>query len=112
MQPFDPTGVVFEGVPVKQVASVKVVGYTFDTKLCFAEMVQASAQKARSRVGMLRRLSGFLDSDNLQLMYTAFIRPVMGMVLCFTSLLLNLTYLSLTGCKLLLWSWASFRWIV
>lgn len=76
-EPFDPTGVEFEGHPVKQVSSLKVVGYTFDSKLSWPEMVDDKAKKARSRVSMLRRLSRFLNNDNLKLMYTSFIRPVM-----------------------------------
>jgi hypothetical protein len=75
--PFDPTGIVFEGFPVKQVHSVKAVGFTFDCKMSWAEMVATKAKKARARVAALRRMSGFLDSRNLKLMYTAFVRPVM-----------------------------------
>lgn len=62
---------------MKQVDSVKIVGYTFDCKLSWSEMVALKAKKARSRVGALRRLTKFLDRENLKLMYTSFIRPIL-----------------------------------
>ena len=75
--PFDPTGIIFEGVPVEQVSSTKIVGYVFDSKFTWAEHLAGKAKKARSRVAALRRLGGFMDSANLRLMYTTFIRPVL-----------------------------------
>jgi hypothetical protein len=75
--PFDPTGVVFEGVAVQQVKSTKIVGFTFDSKCTWAEHLELKAKKARSRVAALRRLARYLDSSNLKLMYTTFIRPVL-----------------------------------
>ena len=76
-KPFDPTGVEFCGVPVKQCDSAKIVGFHFDSKLSWAKMVAERAKKGRQRLAMLRRLTRFLDSSNLELMYTAFIRPVL-----------------------------------
>ena len=66
-----------EGQQVKRVDEVKLVGYLFDSKLTMSSMVGALAKKARSRVGALRRLKPMLDSSNLQLMYTMFVRSVM-----------------------------------
>ena len=57
---------------------MKLVGFTLDSKLTWSPMVARLARKARSKVAALRRLKPFLDSDNLQLMYTAFIRYGMG----------------------------------
>ena len=57
--------------------AIKIVGFTFDCKLTWSGMVADKAKKARTRVAALRRMSGFLDSNNLKLMYTAFVRPVM-----------------------------------
>ena len=79
--PFDPfarsSGIVMEGQQVKRVEEVKLVGYLFDSKLTMGSMVNALAKKARSRVAALRRLKPMLDRDNLQLMYTMFIRSIM-----------------------------------
>ena len=79
--PFDPfarsAGIVMEGQQVKRVDEVKLVGDLFDSKLTMSSMVGALAKKARSRVGALRRLKPMLDSSNLQLMYTMFVRSVM-----------------------------------
>jgi hypothetical protein len=76
-EPFDPAGVVFEGVPVKQVSSTKIVGYIFDSKFTWAEHISIKAKRARSRVAALRRLARFLDPSNMRLMYTCFVRPVL-----------------------------------
>ena len=70
-------GIVFEGCPVGQAMCTKVVGYQFDSKLTWGYMIDDRARKARCRVGAIRRLASFLDSSNLCLMYTAFIRPVL-----------------------------------
>jgi hypothetical protein len=76
-RPFDPTGVKFEGIPVKQVSSTKIVGFTFDSKFSWAEHIEVKAKSARCRIGALRKLSRFLDSQNMKLMYTCFVRPVL-----------------------------------
>ena len=73
---FDPTGVVFEGTVVKQVDHTKIVGFTFDSKLTWSRMIDGLAKKGGARVAALRRMAPFLDSNNLKLIYTSFIRPV------------------------------------
>lgn len=55
------TGIVFEGCPVQQVESAKVVGFTFDSKPSYKEMIDEKAKKARGRIAALRKLSGFLN---------------------------------------------------
>ena len=76
-EPFDPTGINFDGEQVVQVETMKLVGFTLDCKLTWKPMVEAIAKKARIRLGALRRLKRHLDSNNIKTMYTAFVRSTM-----------------------------------
>lgn len=62
------------GKPIKQVDQMKLVGYTFDSRMTWGPMVDRLARKARCKLGAIRRLSKFLDPQNLKLMYTTFVR--------------------------------------
>ena len=85
--PFDHTGIVFDeralgmigatGVPVKQVFTLKLVGFVFDSKLTWGPMSAAITNKARMRLGALHRLRPVLDDANLKTMYIMFIRSIM-----------------------------------
>ena len=68
---------VFGGALVKRKKAVKLVGYTFDETMSWSTMIGAMAKKARVRVGMLCKLRHVLDDDNMEKMYTSFIRPIM-----------------------------------
>ena len=80
-KPFDPhghsAGTKMGGFAVEQVSEVKLVGFLFDSKLTFAPMVDKLAKKARIRIGALRRLEPMLNSENIKLMYTMFVRSIM-----------------------------------
>jgi hypothetical protein len=65
------------GKPIKQVDQLKLVGYLFDSKMTWGPMVDMLAKKARAKLGAIRRLCPFLDSQNIKLMYTTFIRSGM-----------------------------------
>ena len=77
-KPYDPndycSGIKMDGIAVAQLDEAKLVGYTFDSKLGFVKMVDKIARKARTRIAALRRLKPMLDSSNLQMMYTMFIK--------------------------------------
>ena len=79
--PFDlcerSSGIKMGGVFVEQVDEVKLVGYLFDSKLKFGAMVDKLARKGPTRVAALRRLKPMLNSDNLKLMYTMFVRSIL-----------------------------------
>ena len=75
--PFDPIGVVMDGTPVELVAELKLVGFTFDSKLRLKAVVENLAKKGRVRVAALRRLTNMLDSENMKTMYLMFVRSVM-----------------------------------
>ena len=65
------------GEPIQQVSQMKLVGFVFDLKMTWGPMVDRLAKKARCKLGAIRRLRPFLDSENLKLMYTAFVRSGM-----------------------------------
>ena len=75
--PFDPTGVEMGGYVVSQVDSVKVTGFTFDSKLLWSNHIDLMVKKAKQRVGVLRNLVPYLDSTNMKLMYDAFVRSIL-----------------------------------
>jgi hypothetical protein len=62
---------------IKQVSQMKLVGFIFDSKMTWGPMVDMLAKKARCKLGAIRRLRPYLDSRNLKLMYTAFVRSGM-----------------------------------
>ena len=62
---------------IKQVSQMKLVGFIFDSKMTWGPMVDMLAKKARCKLGAIRRLRPYLDSQNLKLMYTAFVRSGM-----------------------------------
>jgi hypothetical protein len=70
-------GLQCEGLKVKVVDQMKLVGFVFDSKLKWAGMVDRVRSKARCRLGALFRMCGVLDSENKGIMYKAFIRSVM-----------------------------------
>ena len=80
-RPYDPndycSGIKMGGAAVEQLDEAKLVGYLFDSQFGFGKMVDKIARKARTRIAALRRLKPMLDSDNLQMMYTMFIRSIL-----------------------------------
>lgn len=59
---------MFDGVPIQQKEAVKLVGYTFDEELSWAQMISDKAKKARQRLGMLCRLRQVLFNENMRAM--------------------------------------------
>ena len=75
--PFDASGICFDGFDIPCRSSIKLVGYTIDSKLRWGPMVDRLAKKARARIGALRRIAHHLDSSNMKIMYSSFIRSIM-----------------------------------
>ena len=67
----------FGGELVKRKPACKLVGYLFDEKLSWAGMIADITKKARMRLGMLVRIRRLLNDENMRVMYTTFIRPIM-----------------------------------
>ena len=72
--PFDLTGIVMDGKAVEQMTQMKLVGFIFDSKMRWGQMIDKVARKARARLAALRRLVPVLDAGNLKTMYMMFIR--------------------------------------
>jgi hypothetical protein len=75
--PFNPTGIIMDVHPIKQVGHIELVGFTIGSKLTWGLMIDDIAKKARKRIAALYRMSTSLDSGNLKLMYTSFIRYIL-----------------------------------
>ena len=75
-RPFKLKDVVFDGFDLPSKPCIKLVGYSIDSKLRWGDMVDRIAKKARIRLAALRRVQSFVDSHNLELIYTTFIRPI------------------------------------
>ena len=56
---------------------LKLVGFTFDSKMTMEPMVKKTSKKGRAKIAALFRLRPYLSSDNLELMYKAFVRSAM-----------------------------------
>ena len=75
--PFDLSGIMFDGFEIPLRPHIKLVGYTIDSKLRRGQMIDRIAKKARARLGALRRVSCFLDSENIKIIYSSFFRSIM-----------------------------------
>ena len=56
---------------------MKLVGFIFDPTLSWGPMITHLAKKARVRLGAVCRLRRHLTAENMETMYTAFVRSVL-----------------------------------
>ena len=68
---------VMENKMIKMVSELKLVGYIYDSALTWGPMIQSLVLKARKRIGAVKHLNRFLNSENMKLVYEMFIRSVM-----------------------------------
>ena len=73
----DHPSLVMDGIPIKEAETLSVLGFHFDRRLTWAAMIDVMVSRSRQRLGCLRRILDYLDSNTLQLAYKAFIRPIM-----------------------------------
>ena len=73
----DHPSLVMDSVPIVEVETMSVLGFRFDRRLTWAAMIDKMVSHSRQRLGCLRRILDYLDSNTLQLVYKAFIRPIM-----------------------------------
>ena len=66
-----------DGKKIAFVSSLKLVGFTIDSKLNWKKMACAAAAKGRSMIGALYRLQSLLKPSDLEQIYTSFIRSKM-----------------------------------
>ena len=74
---FDISALRFKGEEVEQVKEIKLVGFTFDEKMTMEPMIKKASKKGRAKIAALYRLKPYLDSENLETMYKAFVRSSM-----------------------------------
>ena len=72
--PFDVSGLLFEGFPIKLANQTKAVGYQLDSRLRWGPMVDSISKKAKGRFAGLSRVRRFLDNTNMKAIYEMFIR--------------------------------------
>jgi hypothetical protein len=68
---------VMDGVEIGFVKSMKLVGFTFDSKLNWSCMLKSTASKGRSVLGALYRMKLLLKPVDLQMIYKSFVRSKM-----------------------------------
>ena len=66
-----------DGVEIGFVKSMKLVGFTFDSKLNWSCMLKNIASKGRSVLGALYRMKLLLKPIDLQMIYKSFLRSKM-----------------------------------
>ena len=66
-----------DGIPIKEAETLSVLGFHFDHWLTWAAMIDVMVSRSRQRLGCLRKILDYLNSNTLQLAYKAFIRPMM-----------------------------------
>ena len=76
-KPFDVSGLRFQGEQVEFKKELKLVGFIFDEKMTMAPMIAKQSKKARAKLAGLFRLRPFLDNNNIETMYKAFVRSGM-----------------------------------
>jgi hypothetical protein len=75
--PYDASGITFNGEELRVLDDATLVGLKIDPKLRWGPMVDKLAVKARQRLGALSRVRHLLDSRNMCAIYTMFIRSIM-----------------------------------
>jgi hypothetical protein len=68
---------VMDGTDIAYVSSMKLVGFTIDSKLNWKKMACAAASRGRSMLGAMYRLQSLLKPSDLKTIYTSFIRSKM-----------------------------------
>ena len=66
-----------DGIPIKEAETLSVLGFHFDRRLSWTAMIDTMVSRSIQRLGCLRRILDYLDSNTLQLAYKAFIRLLM-----------------------------------
>ena len=66
-----------DGTPIKEAETLSVLGFHLDHRLTWAAMIDMMVSRSRQRLGCLRRILDYIDSNTLELAYKAFIRPMM-----------------------------------
>ena len=74
---FDISNICFGGSRVDQVSELKIVGFLFQSGMTWGSMVSKLAKKGRQRMAAFFRMKHSLSSQNLEIMYKAFVRSVM-----------------------------------
>ena len=75
--PYDASGITFNGEELRVLDDATLVGLKIDSKLRWGSMVDKLAVKARQRLGALSRVRHLLGSKNMCAIYTMFIRSIM-----------------------------------
>ena len=66
-----------DSIPITEAETISVQGFHFDRHLTWAAMIDKMVSCSGQRLGCLRRILDYLDSNTLQLAYKAIIRPMM-----------------------------------
>ena len=68
---------IFNNVPVKEVATHKHLGITFNTTCQWSDHIDQLISKVTPKLNVLRSLKFDLDRKTLEIMYFSFVRPVL-----------------------------------
>ena len=74
---FNASGIIFNNEELSVVDETTLVGLVIDRQMRWGPMIKKLAVKARQRIGALSRVRHLLNSENLKMVYTMFIRSIM-----------------------------------
>ena len=63
-------------LPIEEVDHFKILGFTFDRKLTWSNMIEHISTRGRQRMGALYRIKDYLGPRGLAIAFRAFVRPV------------------------------------
>ena len=63
-------------LPIKEVESLKILGFYFDKKLTWNTMISQLSTRCRQRMGALFRMREYLGPNGLAVAFRSFVRPV------------------------------------
>jgi hypothetical protein len=69
-----PTPILMNGIEIPETSSMKILGFTFDSKANWSKHVDSVAQSSRMCMGAISRLSSYLRPKDIQVAYKAFVR--------------------------------------
>ena len=63
-------------LPIKEVESLKILGFYFDKKLTWNTMISQLSTRCRQCMGALYRVREYLGTNGLAVAFRSFVRPV------------------------------------
>ena len=66
-----------DGIPIAKRKTLKILGFTFDSKGLWSAHIEQTVKEARQRLGAINRVKHYLKDDGVCIAYKAFVHSKM-----------------------------------